>query len=579
MAYEVLDNFVRGLDVRRPVYAVKPGGVFVLTDAHVTRGGTIEQRKAFVSKYAAVGTKGLSKLNGEPCVFGEATRPIALDANVEYQQLDPGDASTLVQVDSVELFDGLLYVSASFSDGDQLHFYDGTLVDDWFDGRSRTSFDITGGTAGGGNEVGSVKANGVEILNVAVAWATSHAATAEAVAAQINAYASTPEYTALAVGATVVVIAPSSLGDTANGYSLLVDPNGTVTTSTPANFAGGFPIGDTFTPGTFVKTFGSKLYAVSGSLAHSSGIDGPTGWNYEENDGAMAVNLSNAAGGSEELKSMENFLGRLAIFAKGAIQIWDMFADPLENALVQTILEYGTVASRSVKQHTESDVFFLDNEMIRALNPSGTLADYAVVRDPAAPVAKLVRTQVRATAAATVARAFAVIEPVERRLWMAIGDQIFVFTRFEEEKIRAWSVYEPGFTPTDAVTIDEALWVRGDDNELYLYGDTDNDTYDSTVPIVVVPVAYQGTPATNKTLSAIDVGLSGEWKITLYENPDEYDLSEGQVVWQGDGPTWWKPDNGVEGLTTHAVLKIEGVGEGYKELVNIGVHYEPDDAP
>lgn len=579
MAAEILDNFVRGLDVRRPLYSMQPGSMYVCEDAHVTRGATVEVRKAFEEYATCVSTLGMSKKNGKPCVFSHGGRPLSLPAAVEFTQLNPGDAASLSQVDSVELFDGKLYVAALFSDGDEHHFYDGTRVTSWFDGRARGSFDISTGSAGAANKISSIKVNGVEVLGGDVLWATSHSNTAALVAAAISAYGSAPEYDAVSVGASVIVKAAASAGTTPNGYVIQVTVGGDVTVSTPTLMANGSVTTTTYTPGTFAKTHGTKMHSTSGSLLHFSGIDGPTGWNPVENDGAGIINLSNNVAGSETLKSMETYLGLLAVFAKGAIQIWSMAADPLNNALIQTIQDYGTRASRSVKSFTENDVFFLDEQMIRALRPSSMLANYAVIRDPAAPIADLVSAQVLATASATVDRALTFIEPLDHRLWVSIGDKVFVYTHFEEENIKAWSVYNPGFTITDAVSINKSLYVRGDNNKIYVYGGADGVTYDDTSPTIVLPAVYGRTPIRDKSFEAIDFGLSGQWQVWLYETPDDYTAGNGTEVCVITGPTYWKPEQGIPGLSTHAVFKLIGQESGRKELVNVAVQYEQDDAP
>lgn len=65
------------------------------------------------------------------------------------------------------------------------------------------SFSITAGTSGTGNELISVKVNGLEVTSAPVAWATSNSATAAAVAANIRAYSSSPKINAVALGNTV----------------------------------------------------------------------------------------------------------------------------------------------------------------------------------------------------------------------------------------------------------------------------------------------------------------------------------------------------------------------------------------
>ena len=48
MAYIVVDNFAAGIDRKRPIYAATQGSVWDAKNCHVSRGGDIEKRKAFV---------------------------------------------------------------------------------------------------------------------------------------------------------------------------------------------------------------------------------------------------------------------------------------------------------------------------------------------------------------------------------------------------------------------------------------------------------------------------------------------------------------------------------------------------
>ena len=85
---------------------------------------------------------------------------------------------------------------------------------------------LTGGASG---SVGSIKINDVEIMSGSVAFTTDLATTATAVASNITAFASTPNYTAAAVGA-VITITASATGSASNGEVVV-----TATTITTTN--------------------------------------------------------------------------------------------------------------------------------------------------------------------------------------------------------------------------------------------------------------------------------------------------------------------------------------------------------
>lgn len=105
------------------------------------------------------------------------------------------------------------------------------------------SIDITGGSAGAGNEVATVTVNAVDILGGAVAWGTSNDATATAVAAAITANTSVPNYTAVAVGNKVNITAVAGSGATPNGFVVAGTVGGDVTVGNAVPMSGGVSAG------------------------------------------------------------------------------------------------------------------------------------------------------------------------------------------------------------------------------------------------------------------------------------------------------------------------------------------------
>ncbi len=96
------------------------------------------------------------------------------------------------------------------------------------------SFTVTSGTNNAGtNKIDSIKINSVTITSGALDWADSNEAFAGAIAADINSYASTPEYTAETNGATVIIKASTS-GVGPNGFGVEINVAGDVTVSPPS---------------------------------------------------------------------------------------------------------------------------------------------------------------------------------------------------------------------------------------------------------------------------------------------------------------------------------------------------------
>lgn len=139
MAYIVIEDFKSGLDRRKMAAASPPGSLQTLTNAHITRGGEIEKRKAFVPKYAlpAGQTYGFAGANGALYVFASAS--VTVPSGVTCQVLaHPTGAGTLAGVNASEFFDGKVFASARFSDNSNYCFYNGARVTDWDPGAGQT---------------------------------------------------------------------------------------------------------------------------------------------------------------------------------------------------------------------------------------------------------------------------------------------------------------------------------------------------------------------------------------------------------------------------------------------------------
>lgn len=134
MSYAVTQDFKGGLDRRRSRIAGPPGTLWTCDNAHITRGGEIEKRKKFVSKFALpAGTFGLESAAGNIYVFGSAADP-GVPPGVIYQRLVEPNGSAMTKILDTEVFDGKVYAIAQFANGYIHHYYDGALVTDWESG-------------------------------------------------------------------------------------------------------------------------------------------------------------------------------------------------------------------------------------------------------------------------------------------------------------------------------------------------------------------------------------------------------------------------------------------------------------
>lgn len=177
MKYLLLDGFPRGLDARKFNLSAPPGTLVELVNGHLTNGGEIEKRKAFVSyavvtttetgaqATAGVRTFGMQETGVGLTVFGSAlpygtsptlSQPVlaaAMPTGVTYQQLKHPAVTDGVTYDKTKhamtgvsascVYGGRIAALATFADGTAFGYYDGALIRDFTDGLRMAHLDTT----------------------------------------------------------------------------------------------------------------------------------------------------------------------------------------------------------------------------------------------------------------------------------------------------------------------------------------------------------------------------------------------------------------------------------------------------
>lgn len=177
MKYLLLDGFPRGLDARKFNLSAPPGTLVELHNGHLTNGGEIEKRKAFVSyavvtttetgaqATAGVRTFGMQETGVGLTVFGSAlpygtsptlSQPVlaaAMPTGVTYQQLKHPAVTDGVTYDKTKhamtgvsascVYGGRIAALATFADGTAFGYYDGALIRDFTDGLRMAHLDTT----------------------------------------------------------------------------------------------------------------------------------------------------------------------------------------------------------------------------------------------------------------------------------------------------------------------------------------------------------------------------------------------------------------------------------------------------
>lgn len=479
-------------------------------------------------------------------------------------------------------------------------------------------FDVTAGTANPGvNRLVSITIGGVTVTGGAVDWITSNAVTAANIAADINSAVSAPDYIATASGQRVTITGAVGSGATPNGLSVVLTTGGdmrldgaagttvnkNIGTTTAGvvgvnavagqaqvqtvTLGGTFDVGDRYTviideknfgadgnprnPGTFAHTQVNKVWSPAGSILNFSGVANPTGWNVDTDAGAGNLNAATHAGGSSTVTGLESYQGKLAIFSKRSVQIWTVDEDEELNAIAQTLKNTGTSSPNSVIAFSDMDVVFLDRYGIRSLRARDS-SNAAQVSGVGALIDKYIVPYKRTLTAAQIAAAVSAIDPEDGRLWMALGNKIFVFSYFPETKISGWSWYEPGFSPEWMVDYEDRMYVRAGDI-VYLYGGDDNETYDDALVTCWLPfVSVMKKDGTYVHITGVDIAAENQWHIDILLDPNDVArVSEAGTL---EGCTFHLEDTPVIGRPTHLSPKLTCAAEGYAVLSKIGVFYD-----
>lgn len=466
------------------------------------------------------------------------------------------------------------------------------------------------------NGVLSVKVDGVEVLGSRVAWRSSNSATAQAIADQINAYTSNVEYSASAIdGGKVVISALANTGITPNGRNVSLISAGSIVITSISDMAGGttaiagnsqtttLPYYGTPVPGSqttititetenasnpyyfgatrlagltpnFCITHRSKVHVLAGTSMISSGLDSPTKWRVSDL-GSSFIDLSNNVNGSEDLVSAAPYQGKLAIFTRDSCQVWAIDVDAAQNAQGQIIQNSGCIAPHSVLNWGEVDVFYLSDSGIRSLRARDA-SNQAVVNDIGTPVDTDIVTELRNHTETEVFNSRAIVEPKDGRFMITIGEKLYVLSQFPASGILAWSTYEPGFTIEAMCVMGGRLYVRSSDGVVYLYGGSDNNTYDGCTVTVTLPYLDGGKAANQKKLNGIDITSDGTWE--FYAGTDTYRPEVRDLMATIEDTSLQLGRIQAYGLGTHIGVKLVSLGTGYHRVANVIVHYELNEA-
>jgi hypothetical protein len=530
--YQVVEDFRFGMDRRKERATGVPGTLWTLENAVINRGGEIERTKKWVPQFSLPPdqTFGLATLSDTPYVFGSVASP-GVPAGVSYQRLQhPDGVTAMTKILSVDRSKGKLYAIAQFADGSIHHYYDGALVRDWDAGRV-TSYMV--------NNAG-IAAHFVTLIN-----ATSRRYTATQVGAIIRITGANANDDFAVATSTENV--PGGNDDQSLTTAVTQAASSTLPKIVEITVGGTFEVGDKFsirlgaadtlevfgyggtprTPGRIAKTFSAKVYVGGDELVDFSGVDHPEIWQI---DSAVAPGAGFIDPGSQDsstvpVTGLEIYENLLAIFGKESIQLWQVSNDNSSNAIQQILRNTGTTAPKAVKGFGSRDLFYYAQSGVRSLKArEATSVGYA--DDIGSAMDEFIQDYGATLTAEQRAAACADIEPRTERYFMALGDRVFVFSKFPRAGVEAWSYMNVGVQFTDMVRSFDRLFARSGDT-IYVYGGMDGNTYpddDESVVTVDMPFYAMQSPGSWKKLKAIDMAAVGQWDSYILPDPNKTDV-------------------------------------------------------
>lgn len=575
-------KFARGLDSRRLPETTSSDALIHATDGHITRGGEFEKRAAFVLTYTLPNPTGrtvsLAATAESIVVFGSGTTPGGMPSGVQYQQLE-NSPLTLERVSAWDLFEDKIYAVGAFPG--PAHYYDGVRVSR----EGQAAFRIISIVSGTPGDTINIFVDGVSVTGGPVAWAASPNSTAIALRNAINATVTVPDYVSDTF-LSGVFVRSATVGVNANGRIITVVTTGTaVVAPTSSTLIGGVdPLLNTT---RYARTIDTKVYTLSGSNLQFSSIGNPRDWTGELGGvGYGFIDTSSYTSGSEDLTAVVEFRDAAAVFAQRTVQIWQLRADPANNALRRRLRNTGTSCPNSITQFGDDDIFYLDENGLRSLrarDSSSAASTYSVgVRVDPLIVAKL-----RSLTEAERLRVIGLIEPLTGNFWLIMKNTIFVFAYFPEEGVSGWTTYSThrfngsgvrvDFNVDDAVVFNRRVYLRSGRTIMVYGGLSTGQTTDATEAEIWLPYLDGEDPGTPKEWRALDAAVSGHWALSVGMNLADTSVAD-SVASLVVETSYNSERIGLAGKSTHISPRFKTVGTGAAVLGACAVHYESEAA-
>ena len=349
------------------------------------------------------------------------------------------------------------------------------------------------------------------------------------------------------------------------------------------------PISDSGCPHTSkVAIAQSKIYAVgdtggegdlgqadtvrySATANYSPGAENKPVWTKDNDAGFLPTgdrSLGNSA--ATGLGVVSN---RLVVFHEDACQIWAVDPDPARNELEEQVAGIGTEHYQSIVT-ANKDIYFLSSVGVRSI---GGQSMYRNMKgsDVGSAIDKLIMSHIKDHDGRWDGQFY----PGAGQYWLTAGNETFVLTKSQRDKLNAWSVYRFSQSFYQMAHLAENLYCVNGTGFIYrLDEETLADGKDEKEFTVEMETPFYsfGQEGQFKLFQSMEVILEGFGEIDHCVNPNNND--DRTAPFQIAGDTRTVPTLPLGILAPTLSTRIKGNGSELKSINSLIYRYQPTNA-
>lgn len=129
------------------------------------------------------------------------------------------------------------------------------------------------------------------------------------------------------------------------------------------------------------------------------------------------------------------------------------------------------------------------------------------------------------------------------------------------------------FAPEKFSTLLGRVYCRAGDN-VFLYGGSDNNTYDMCGVTARLPYLDIDSPCVQKDFRGVDTALEGDWNFAVSTDYATADFSKN--IYRNNASSFQRAKVPFNRRATHLALQFTEMSDGYARLSSVSVHFNPN---